>query len=319
MTHTREFIDSGQPETNVVMFHYVRQEFPVLGISGETISDFRDLVETLIRHGTILEPSSFKFENAASGLPEGPIREALLTFDDALIDHASVVAPILKQYNLRGVFFVNSEQYATQKLLRIHRWHSMRQQISPLSLIESARRCLGDRQDVQNSVRTSTAVRWDESELGRIKYIFNYLLKPDEQEEFLSYLEVHFDIRYPKFEETYASEESLRRMIADGHLVCPHAHSHASLATLDEEALWREIELNVDFVRSLGGETSLFAYPFGKAESFNDRTRVQLLKAGIQAAFSSIPTSGIPIDPLAIPRLDPKDVNRRNWVNACKA
>jgi peptidoglycan/xylan/chitin deacetylase (PgdA/CDA1 family) len=304
--------------TNVIMFHNVRQEFPAHGLAGDTVADFQSLIETLTRHGTILEPSSFQIENAARGLPEGPIREALLTFDDALIDHASIVAPILRQYNVRGVFFVNSEQYITHNLLRIHRWHSMRQQISSWSLVASARRFLGGRWDAQSPVRVAAAVRWDESELARTKFVFNYLLKPDEQEEFLDYLEARHDVEYPKFEEVYASEESLRRLIVDGHLVCPHAHSHGNLAILDEEALRLEIELNVDFVRSLGGETSLFAYPFGKAESFNDGTRAQLLKAGVQAAFSSIPASDLPVDRLAIPRLDPKDARRHNRVNAIK-
>ena len=70
--------------------------------------------------------------------------------------------------------------------------------------------------------------------------------------------------------------------------ICSHSMSHLRLSVLPEFLMEWEIEKSIGRIRQFGGDTSLFAYPYGVPGTYNRLTNSILRKSGISFAFSSI-------------------------------
>ncbi len=85
------------------------------------------------------------------------------------------------------------------------------------------------------------------------------------------------------------------KILSDHPLVtiASHSMSHLPLSVLPEFLLEWEIERSIDWIRQFGGDTSLFAYPYGVPGTYNQLTNSILRKSGVRFAFNStsFPTS----------------------------
>lgn len=292
---------------HTVMFHYVRPSFSGTGIAGMTVAEFNDLLARLESLVEFVNPADLLCEASETGIEPSSRPKVLMSFDDGLRDHFEFVAPVLEAHGIRGLFFVNSGQYELGRTLLIHRWHAIREAVPDLV----------DHPDFASLIRgTETfnpdiakAVRWDDGVMAAFKYSFNYRMIERQKRAVVEALERALSLSPPKIDEVYMSRAELRDLVKRGHWVCSHSHTHACLSLLDENELKRDIASSIDFVTSVGGDTRMFAYPFGKPESFNIRVKEVLRDFGVRLAFSSEPRAGRQsVDLLALPRLDPRDL-----------
>jgi phosphatidylinositol alpha-1,6-mannosyltransferase len=69
-----------------------------------------------------------------------------------------------------------------------------------------------------------------------------------------------------------------------------HSMSHQDLAALPEEWLRWEAETSVRYIRDMGGDPELFAYPYGHPRAFGNLTAKHLSAAGVRYAFTTLAT-----------------------------
>ena len=72
--------------------------------------------------------------------------------------------------------------------------------------------------------------------------------------------------------------------------IASHSMSHNCLSELPDEWLNWEIKKSSEYIRDLGGNETLFAYPFGHKNSYNKKVQNTLLKEGIKYSFSTSST-----------------------------
>jgi peptidoglycan/xylan/chitin deacetylase (PgdA/CDA1 family) len=292
---------------HTAMFHYVRPKFNGAGIAGVTVTEFNDLLARLEPLVEFVNPANLLSEATETAAESGLRPKVLMSFDDGLRDHFEFVAPVLEAHGIRGLFFVNSDQYELGRTLLIHRWHAIREAVPDLVHHPVFASVIGAAETRNSDI--ARAVRWDDGVMAAFKYSFNYGMGQQQKRVVVEALEGALSLSPPEIDEVYMSRVELVDLIKRGHQVCSHSHTHACLSLLDENDLKRDIASSIDFITSIGGDPRIFAYPFGKAESFNIRVREVLRDCGIRLAFSSEPRGGgQSVDPLALPRLDPRDL-----------
>lgn len=292
---------------HTVMFHYVRPSFSGNGIAGITVAEFKDLLARLATVAEFVNPADLLNDVPERVVELGLRPRILMSFDDGLRDHYDFVAPILEDHGVRGLFFVNSDQYEHGRALLIHRWHAIRQAVPDLVDNPVFVNLIRDVESVGPDV--PRAVRWDDGVMAAFKYSFNYRMIEQQKRRVVEALEKALSLSPPEILEVYMSRAELKDLVKRGHRVSSHSHTHACLSLLGENELRRDIESSIGFIASLGGDVQLFAYPFGKSESFNVQVQEVLRDFGIRLAFSSEHRGGGPsLDPLALPRLDPRDL-----------
>tara|TARA_Y100001933_G_scaffold253260_1_gene293300 strand:+ start:211 stop:1173 length:963 start_codon:yes stop_codon:yes gene_type:complete len=69
--------------------------------------------------------------------------------------------------------------------------------------------------------------------------------------------------------------------------IASHSMSHNCLSELPDKWLLWEIKKSSEYIRDLGGNEKLFAYPFGHKNSYNKKVQKTLQKEGIKYSFST--------------------------------
>ena len=69
--------------------------------------------------------------------------------------------------------------------------------------------------------------------------------------------------------------------------IASHSMSHNCLSELPDKWLHWEIKKSCNYIKDLGGNEKLFAYPFGHKNSYNKKVQNTLLKEGIKFSFST--------------------------------
>lgn len=292
---------------HTAMFHYVRPSFNGTGIAGVTVAEFNDLLARLEPLVEFVNPADLLCEASETAIEPGSRPKVLMSFDDGLRDHFEFVAPVLEAHGIRGLFFVNSDQYELRRTLLIHRWHAIREAVPDLVDHPVFTSFIGGAETHNSDI--ARAVRWDDGVMASFKYSFNYRMVEQQKRVVVEALEGALSLSPPEIDEVYMSRAELGDLVKRGHQVCSHSHTHACLSLLDENELKRDIASSIDFITSIGGDTRIFAYPFGKPESFNIRVQEVLRDCGVRLAFSSVPRGGgQSVHPLELPRLDPRDL-----------
>jgi len=96
--------------------------------------------------------------------------------------------------------------------------------------------------------------------------------------------------------------DQLREMHRLGAVIGSHSMTHASLPSLSDGALRREVRDSKNRLEDLfGGEVAWFAYPFGDVDR---RVRAAVAEAGYKGAVTTAPGLNWWQDPLALRRID---------------
>jgi peptidoglycan/xylan/chitin deacetylase (PgdA/CDA1 family) len=280
----------------VLCYHRIRDEpgpHVTPGPWSITQDQFDDQVRLLTRHFDVIAPSD---------LLDGPDlrrqRLVAVTFDDGYRDNYTLALPVLRSRGVRAGFFI-----ATGFIDRPHPawWDEIAWMVrSSTRLGLPAGPWLARPLGLVDDMERQAAV-------GALSDIYKHL--PADQTE--SFMESIGEATGSGRRESAAAQDDwmtwdmLRALRAAGMDVGGHTVNHPVLARLTEGQQQAEVEqCRSRLEAELGVHMRLFAYPVGRRDSFDTRTRACLARAGVALAFSLHGgyIRGEPWDPYDIPR-----------------
>ena len=279
------------------MFHGIEAE-PVSPACWHVLdlSTFRRQLNYVRRHFTVL-PLEEALERLYSGtLPKGA---AALTFDDGTQNLLTHAAPVLREFGLPAAVFLATGPMGTDETLWPDRlWLSFARTNAPevdLGMLGLGSRSLSGPADRGQSYALA---------VERIKDL------PDDER--LTVLESLTATLAAELDDDDAgpfrllSWEEADALTATGQVtIHPHTVTHPILSRCPDDKVEREItDSCIAVAQRAAGNTTVFAYPNGRAQDFDERAKAVLRRRGVRWALAT--TSGIAhrnCDPLALPRI----------------
>jgi hypothetical protein len=170
---------------------------------------------------------------------------------------------------------------------------------------------LADRRAAEMSVDAAAAARtypWDTADVARFKYRFNFLLKAETREPIVkSLFRRHIGTEDSFAKQLYLSWEEAREMQSAGMVMGGHTHGHSVLSRMSAGELVVDLESCRRLLDERCNPQSIwpFCYPYGKKDSFDDRTIGTLKDLRFDCSFSTEADSNRPYtDRYAIRRID---------------
>ncbi|MDE4907287.1 polysaccharide deacetylase family protein [Methanogenium marinum] len=282
-------------QVTVIMYHFVRElpytRFPA--IKGLLVSQFKNQLDYLSKYYqfvTINDCLEGIYHNRSL-----PKNSALLTFDDAYIDHYTEVFPILDERNIQGVFFPPAKAIEEKKVLGVNKIHFLLASMDINCLIQELYLCIDKYRD-QFSLNTNEYYynklacesRYDTKEVIFVKRLLQNEL--DEQARNLIIGELfakHVSADEVAFSrELYMNIDQLRCMVRNGMYIGSHGYDHYWLDKLPREKQESEIDLSLKFLTKIGVNIDewIMCYPYG---SYNDSLIDILKEKNCKIAFTT--------------------------------
>lgn len=264
---------------SILTYHsIVREDLPISDFCFVNLSTFVEHISYLKKHCRVL-PLGDAVGRMRAGALDGP--SVAITFDDGYQNNCDVAFPVLREAGFPATIFLTTDLIGTQKTLwpchilralsetsRSHiEWNGRKYPLSdPPSRVEA-------------SAALQAMLRWlPPSELRanldgilrKLDYDPERSVEPDSPYRMLS--------------------ESAVREMADSGLIQFGAHttSHSNLKTLSDEECRYEISESIDSVTELTGtRCTLFAFPFGSRDDFDNRSVAVLQECGIEASVTT--------------------------------
>lgn len=251
-----------------------------------------------------------------SGRREAPEDVAVLTFDDGLRSHYDVVYPELRSRGLTGVFYIAAAPHTQGEVLPVHAIHHLLGAVAPEVVLRDAMAWVDGHPDaLRAEARDDYRQRYRgevDAPAGALKRMINgrrYLHTDARWALTASLLQRHLPQLEPSM--IYLSPQEIQDMDAHGMIMGAHSIRHDSLSELSAAEQREEIFESLSWVaQHCRGSARTFAYPYGGAESFDERSVDLLLEAGVDWCFSLEPEDVAPhhlADPRArqaLPRYD---------------
>lgn len=257
-----------------VCYHYIRpitnDPFPrILGTREDIFDEQIRVLKKEFMTISLSEATDFAYRDTHFGDNKLGL---LFTFDDGLFDHYTA-ARILAEHNIRAVFFVPTcilteglpinpviihyclAHYGIGIFLRTYKDALEEYGISfdsyPIIF----------KKGVDNPMKT----------IGEIKKVFKYVLQPADSRNILLYIYRHLlEKDFPSaMEFIHLTERHIREILAMGHSIGGHTHSHISVASsnLAAETLEKEMIYPKEYLENTFSTTvESFSYPFGEQQ-----------------------------------------------------
>lgn len=275
-----------------VMYHYVRDrsDTPDAAIRGLSPDRFIEQIDALCRH---LEPIDWPTLDAwKSRRATVPERCFLLTFDDALSDHADVVAPILESRGLRGAFFVSAGPLTTGNVASAHAVHILLARIGADRLESEVSRWLAKRgikpqaDERRDAGAALDTYHYEKPKIARLKFMLSRRIPRGLRQAMLDeLLEAHGSARRECYRNWYVDLPQLEDLQATGHTIGGHGYQHEPYTEMTRLQQSKDIARTARFLReALGERRRPFSYPFG---DFDDHVVKLLRGEGFVQAFTT--------------------------------
>ena len=255
----------------VYMFHYVK---PFSNYHHFNSDEFEKTIIKLMNNHHIISLKDLQEGNTSDN-------SIMLTFDDGTQDHYKYVYPILKKYNLSGLFFIPSSIY-TKKMLDIQIIHQLLEKESIKVLYEDLEQELKNRKiDITKLVIDKNL---DNQKTATFKQLLQSKLPYTIRTELLELFQKKYNISND-VKNTYISISELKEMKKNGMYFGIHTVSHPHLDTLSQKEQEKEIRNNMDnLLDSNLIEENLIsiAFPYG---SFNEDTIKIMKELNIKYGF----------------------------------
>jgi peptidoglycan/xylan/chitin deacetylase (PgdA/CDA1 family) len=297
------------------MYHYIRNlpatKYPRL--KGMLLDDFNAQIKVLAQKYEMATLESAMEFIAGTYRPSRSL--CLLTFDDGFKEHYQDVAPLLAEQKIQGIFFLITNCIEERKVASVHMNHFLmaslelpiyRQELTEYMHLSGEDEILR-RVDPQKAARTYP---WDSFEVAVFKYFFNFVVSLKERDRAIKRIfERHLGSEANFSGELYVSWKEAREMQSMGMIIGGHSHRHEPLSSL------RKLELRLDLERCrclldkhlLSQPDWPFSYPYGKCDSFTERTMEELKLLSFDCSFSTEAGSNLPnCNPFSLRRIDCK-------------
>lgn len=299
-----------------VMYHYVRDRAgtPVADISGLGVADFERQLDQLCEH---LEPVDWPtFRTRLDRGADVPDNTFLLTFDDGLLDHAEVVAPILRRRGIRAAFFVQGGVLETGQMANHHQAHILRCILGDVGFRDAVAQWLaenGPAQDWNARIDPQQAAQiyhYETPMRARFKYLLSHAVPIAMRSRMLNDLFTrHVGDTRDWAGQWYMSWDDLKQLAADGHTIGGHGYRHEFYTRLEPADQSRDMSRIIALLRdNLGPGSRPFSYPYG---SWTASVARRCALVGFVQAFSTGAGLVKPgTDPYKIPRIDTIEISR---------
>ncbi len=270
-----------------------------------TVESFRSQLRLLKKHYNVISPGEFMlWLRKSQELPEKAI---LLTCDDGLLNHLSVMLPILQQEKLKSLFFVTGSSLGnTREMLWYVELYLLLKQAQPqdeplgvhgivipkisddarqrqsvwISLLKSLSQCDAA---ARRSFLEEAAARFGLQTSWKMRYLEDPCLRDRFQL-----------LRLPE----------LKQLADAGMTIGAHTLSHPALAAQSLELARGEIaECRKGLGQSVGREVWAIAYPFGDPGSVGAREFKMAEEAGYECGFVNVGGVLNAADRFALPRV----------------
>jgi peptidoglycan/xylan/chitin deacetylase (PgdA/CDA1 family) len=270
------------------------------------ISAFEKQIIYLKSNYNIIDPSLILDDHY---LPRD--KDVILTFDDGYRDHFDYVYPILKKYNLSGIFFISTSVLKGKALIVNKIQHLLAYlQLDLLydELIILLKQSYTEVEVDKLIFDYSKESRYDDARTMFIKKILQFVLPAGIRISIVNDLfKKHIKLSEKDFiDYLYLSKKQIDEMKNNGMYFGGHTFSHPHLAELSYEEQEIEIQLSLDDLADIGINQEFFCYPYG---SYNDDTMSILFDLGVKFAFTTEPKECHSLNSnFLIPRLDCNDI-----------
>ncbi|MCD6099142.1 MAG: polysaccharide deacetylase family protein [Candidatus Marinimicrobia bacterium] len=272
----------GQNGIKILAYHKVNNEpHDYLGLNT-TISNFKAQMKYLKRNYNII--SLKDAINMLHSTERIPMDTIVITFDDGYKDNYLHAFPILKKYKIPATIFVTTNPIESRTPLWFERISNT---IEKTSKEEIDLKCfeLG-----RYAVKTESQKR--EATLEIVKQVKEF--KPEERSCLVNFIcdeleDKNKDNSIKLKNNNILSWEEIREMKEWGITIGSHALSHIILSKVPIDYARHEIFQSKKVLEEkLGEEISLFAYPNGSADDFNEKIIDLVREAGYICACALI-------------------------------
>lgn len=266
----------------IYMFHYVTKNFNYYHFDADA---FESIVENYSMNKKIIGLKEIK--QAIDNKVELNDEYVAFTFDDGTIDHYKYVYPILKKYNVKGIFFICSNIF-NNEILDIHFIHRLIAKVDIDILYEDIKKYILEKNINTNDLKL-ISTQYDNEKERFVKQMLQFVLPENIRKECLKFLIKKYEIE-SHFEEYYISEENVKEMIENGMEFGIHTISHKRLTLMSKQEKQKEIGENMKIAKNkkILGDICALSYPFG---SYDDETIKLLEDNGIDLGFAIKTTS----------------------------
>ena len=299
-----------------VMYHYVRdvKNSPFKGIHAVGEMDFIDQVRVLKQQYEMATISSLLDFLKGRYKPTKDL--CVLTFDDGLKEHGNFVMEILSKEGIEGQFFIPTSPIEDKIVLPVHMNHFLLAALDfsyyRKQFIERLHDLYSDLDLSINPESVKQTYRWDNEEVASFKYLINYQIPSKIRDEVLKIVFEEELGNEQKFaSDLYLNWKQIRNMQNNDMVIGGHGHTHVVLSQLSEENQKYEIFNCASLLKSRLSEQDFwpFSFPYGKADTYDDKTIELLKKAQFDCSYStSVGSTLSGENHYSIKRLDPKDV-----------
>lgn len=298
----------------ILMYHYVRESMPHLPffryLSFDNFKKQLDYFEKNFGLVSFGEFCRLKTEPKFINMLKNKI---LLTFDDGLKEHFTLVYPELLKRGALGIFFMPSLVLEQEKALCVHKIHYLLGRYGgggelldlALELIEPSM-CENENAYLFEDYYDLLD---DEESVKQFKLLLNYNLKEEFKEEIISALLAKCKLSEAEiYENYYLNREELKIMSENQMLIGSHAHSHINFLNLNAKQEADEVKKSFEILSFLEPKIRTFCYPYGE---FTKDSKKILQNLGVDFAFVSldeykkdIDEEDLRLNPLTLSRYD---------------
>lgn len=264
---------------NVYMFHYVNgNQFNYYHFDKD---DFEKVIIKLLDSGKRII-SFAEFKQMIKDNNRSINNCILLTFDDGTRDHYDVVYPILKKYNISGLFFLCSNIFE-HRILDVNIIHQIIANSQFDDLFSNFQKMLIENNITNDNYNMLINTEYDDKKMLYFKQMLQFILPDDIKNKILNKLANIYKVSL-NFDDYYMNIKQIKEMKENGMEFGFHTSTHKRLEKLSYEEQFNEIISNMDLLikENIIDDDAAFSYPFG---SYNCDTLNILMKNKIKYAF----------------------------------
>lgn len=237
----------------------------------------------------------------ASG--EGSRSIAVLTMDDGYRDNLTHLVPVLESLGVGATVYLESRPLDERRANWTHKLFWCLERMGPEAFVH---RYTELARDERGGILLNQLVPHGEATAYHVKRVLKYEVDPVERDRALDVLFAELGgVDRELTDALYMTWDDVRALAAAGVELGGHTVSHAILSKLPPEAQAAEIQgCAASLARGLGRAPVSFAYPFGRAWDFDERS----VDAARAAGFATATTTHAGVhhaggDPYRIPRV----------------
>lgn len=308
---------------SIITYHYVRMlrhsRYPE--IMGLDYYLFKEQIAYIKKHYNVI--SAYDLIDTIETNSDLPPKALLLTFDDGYIDHFTNVFPVLDMQKLPGLFFPPAKCILESQVLDVNKIHFILASVlNKCDILDDIFRLIDENRssyDLETNEyywqKSEELKRFDSAEVIFIKRILQRDLPKSLRKiitdclfnKYVTNDEVSFS------QELYMSVEQVSHLQRNGMYVGSHGFDHCWLNYLHDNEQRNEIDLSLQFLKSIGSNTDrwIMCYPYGE---YNN-SLLSLLKArNCVVGLTTQPgVADLQQDnPLTLPRLDTNDLPKKS-------